>query len=144
MKLKEMLGTMAGEFNARIIVDGCYIVDYIDVTHRDCGDYEDCEVIEVKDSGAYTDIEVDTNTRIEIWHDEDGDDWAQLSIAKDTDTVTSIMTGYWDWSGEMTRDEAIAFIGEEGYTDFDDWYDSYTSWEQYNDCVSAGGAYGIL
>lgn len=148
MKLGELMGMISEGTNLRITVDGGYVVAYYDGRNNIDEMYNEYEVNQffATTIGGEPYISVDTNSRyrIEIWHNYETDDWAQLSIDKNTGNVETVITGYWDCPDTLTYAEAIEYIAEYGYTEHDTPYDSYESWEEYNECVSADSPYDYL
>ena len=148
MKLGELFEMMCEGTNIRVTVDGAYVVAYYDGRNSIDDEYNDYEVNHffATTIGGEPYISVDTNSRyrIEIWHNYDTDDWAQVSIDKSTGSVETIISGYWDCPDTMTYKEAIEFLAEYGYTEHDTAYDSYESWEEYNDYISADSPYDYM
>lgn len=155
MKLGELLGMISDGTNIRITIDGEYVVAHYD-GHNSIDDaFDECAVnsmwattvrdyTKVEQEVPYLSIDVASDSYVEIWHTEDGDDWAQVNIDKATGNVTSMMTGDGDYCDTMTYEQAKKILIADGYTDFDPLYDRYNSWYEYDDSVSAGGAYEYL
>ena len=155
MKLLELLALADENSALRITLDGEYVVAHYDGHDSIDEEYNDCEVnsmfpttISAYDAlgreyqKPYISIDIASKEYVEIWHTEDGDDWAQVTVDKATGIVTDIQTGdHGDWSGEMAYEDAVAWLKEDGYTDFDPMYDRYNSWIEYDDNVTVGGSY---
>ena len=78
------------------------------------------------------------NSRIEIWHNEELEDFAEVFIEKETSRITWINTGYGDF--DLIEDayaDGIAYLKEEGYTEHDEYWDSFDSWEEWDEYISA-------
>lgn len=148
MKLGELLEMMSEGTNVRVTVDGGYVVAYYDGRNSIDENYNDYEVESFFPTiiGGVPYISVDTRSkyRIEIWHNEEMDDWVQLTINKYDGTVDTIISGYWDCPDKMRYREAFEYIHELGYTEHDTAYDRYESWEEYNDCVSMVSPYDYI
>ena len=160
MKLYELLKTFDDGAEFRVTVDGKYIVsrycwrgDYSDILEFIDYEVNSVRLATVTDYTKRPDedreevipsVDVASDSFVEIWHTEDGDDWAQVNIDKASGLVTSIMTGDGDYCDAMTYGEAVQILTGGGFTDFDPCYDRYSSWYEYNDAVSAGGAHGYL
>ena len=148
MKLVELFEYLGESTNIRVTVDGGYVVAYYDGRNSIDEDYNDYEVESffptIIGGEPYISVDINSKFRIEIWHNESTEDWAQVTINKYNGNVETIITGYWDCPDPMTYKEAIEYIAEYGYTEHDTAYDSYESWEEYNDCVSASSPYDYL
>ena len=156
MKLEDILNMIDENTAVRVTVDGTFIVGHYDGRESIDSKYYDYEVNKMFATTVtaydalgrayekpYISIDTEADCFIEIWHNEDGDDWAQLTISKATGDVLAVMTGGWD-ADEMTYEAALELIKSEGFTDFDPLWDRYDSWEEYNDTVTVGGAYGYV
>lgn len=155
MKLWELFEMISEGTNLRITMDGEFVVAHYDGRNSIDDEFMDCEVNSMwattitdytklpseNREVPYLSIDVASDSFVEIWHTEDGDDWAQVNIDKATGNVTSIMTGNYDICDTITYEDAKKILIEDGYTDFDPLYDRYNNWYEYDDSVSAGGAY---
>lgn len=158
MKLWELFEMISEGTNLRITMDGEFVVAHYDGRNSIDDEFMDCEVNSMwattitdytklpseNREVPYLSIDVAADSFVEIWHTEDGDDWAQVSIDKATGNVTSMMTGNGDYCDTMTYDEAKKILMEDGYTDFDPIDDRYNSYYEYDYCVCADSAYDYL
>ena len=67
--------------------------------------------------------------RYEIWDSEH--DWAQVGIDKESGDIIDIQTGDWTWFGRLSYGEGIAWLKENGFTDFRSEWDSWEEWDAY-------------
>lgn len=153
MKLEELLRIMDENTAVRITVDGTYVVAHYDGRDSIDDEYSDYTVNKVftttighydyltqtREEIPYISIDVSSPFYVEVWRTEDYEDWAKVNVDRETGHITDIQCD-WDWSGDLTREEAEAFLAEDGFA-FRDPDDVFESYEEWNDYVSAGGVY---
>jgi hypothetical protein len=138
MKLKELINLIDSvkDEDIRFLMDGDIVVEYrlaVDNPSDEYKYFDDFTVNSITKSECYIDIDLKSKDYVEIWHTEDGDDWAQVSVNKATGKVVDIQACGWTCCSTMPYDKAVEFLKEEGFTDFDPGWDRYENWWEFDE-----------